>query len=194
MCGELCMTANRVCVRLCVKSSLPYEALASAPLIHISSYLPPFLPSLRLTHHTHISPSLPLSPPSFPRPPHALPPSLDHMTSTALLKVVDADEGAKTNTKIKEVDACAEQNVVAVNVRNNARDMNVVAIRTAITDTNKVFRGATKSNKANTVAVKSELVKPRIEIDDEEKVEAIEGNKMGVVSARLVTVVIIMRS
>ena len=107
--------------------------------------------------------------------------------------MVDADEGAKTNTKIKEVDACAEQNVVAVNVRNNARDMNVVAIRTAITDTNKVFRGATKSNKANTVAVKSELVKPRIEIDDDEKLEAIEGNKMGVVSARLVTV-IIMRS
>ena len=114
------------------------------------------------------------------------------MTSTALLKVVDADEGAKTNTKIKEVDACAEQNVVAVNVRNNARDiMNVVSARTA-TDT-KVFRGATKSNKANTVAVKSELVKPRIEIDDDEKLEAIEGNKMGVVSARLVTV-IIMRS
>ena len=188
------MTANRVCVRLCVKSSLPYEALASAPLTHISSYLPPFLPSLRLTHHTHLSISPVTSPllPSLLPPPPTLSPPLDHMTSTALLTVVDADEGAKTNTKIKEVDACAEQNVVAVNVRNNARDMNVVSTRTA-TDT-KVFRGATKSNKANTVAVKSELVKPRIEIDDEEKVEAIEGNKMGVVSARLVTVVIIMRS
>ena len=87
---------------------------------------------------------------------------------------------------------CAEQKVAVENARNNARDMNVVATRTA-TDT-KVFRGATKSNKANTVAVKSELVKPRIEIDDDEKLEAIEGNKMGVVSARLVTVVIIMRS
>ena len=81
MCGELCMTANRVCVRLCVKSSLPYEqALASAPLTHISSYLPPFLPSLRLTHHTHlsISPviSPPLSPPSFPRPSRSPPLSI----------------------------------------------------------------------------------------------------------------------
>ena len=78
---------------------------------------------------------------------------------------------------------CAEQKVAVENARNNARDMNVVATRTA-TDT-KVFRGATKS-KANTVAVKSELVKPRIEIDDDEKLEAIEGNKMGVVSTRVV--------
>ena len=77
--------------------------------------------------------------------------------------------------------SCAEQKVAVENARNNARDMNVVAT--------KVFRGATKS-KANTAAVKSELVKPRIENDDEEKVEAIEGNKMGVVSARLVTVII----
>ena len=87
--------------------------------------------------------------------------------------------------------SCAGQKVAVENARKNARDMNVVATRSA-TDTN-VFRGATKS-KANTAAVKSELVKPRIENDDEEKVEAIEGNKMGVVSARLVTVVIIMRS
>ena len=94
------------------------------------------------------------------------------------------------NTK-KENDACAERNVaVDENTRSNAK-VNVVSTRTT-TDT-KVFRGATKSNKANTVAVKSELVKPRIEIDDDEKLEAIEGNKMGVVSARLVTV-IIMRS
>ena len=94
------------------------------------------------------------------------------------------------NTNKTKEHVC-ERKVAAENARNNARDMNVVATRTA-PDT-KVFRGATKSNKANTVAVKSELVKPRIEIDDEEKVEAIEGNKMGVVSARLVTV-IIMRS
>ena len=84
---------------------------------------------------------------------------------------------------IKTKEHVCERKVAAENARNNAK-VNVVATRTA-TDT-KVFRGATKSNKANTVAVKSELVKPRIEIDDDEKVEAIEGNKMGVVSARLV--------
>ena len=97
----------------------------------------------------------------------------------------------ENTNKTKENDACAERKVAAENARNDAT-VNVVSTRTA-TDT-KVFRSATKSNKANTVAVKSELVKPiSIKIDDEEKVEAIEGNKMGVVSARLVTV-IIMRS
>ena len=96
-----------------------------------------------------------------------------------------------TNKTKENDDACAERNAaVDENARNDAT-VNVVSTRTT-TDT-KVFRGATKSNKANTVAVKSELVKPRIEIDDDEKLEAIEGNKMGVVSARLVTV-IIMRS
>ena len=63
------------------------------------------------------------------------------MTSSAVLKEVDADEGAKTNKDV--VDAFAEQNVVAENVRNNARNMNVVATRTA-TD-NEEFRGATKT-------------------------------------------------
>ena len=97
----------------------------------------------------------------------------------------------ENTNKTKENDACAERKVAAENARNDAK-VNVVSTRTT-TDT-KVFRSATKSNKANTVAMKSELVKPiSIKIDDEEKLEAIEGNKMGVVSARLVTV-IIMRS
>jgi ABC-type metal ion transport system substrate-binding protein len=103
------------------------------------------------------------------------------MTLTAL-KAADEDAAVIKNTKIKDDSLCAERKIATENAHSNTT-VNVVATRTT-TDNNDVFRGETKS-KAK-VAVESEFVKPHcsvgIKIDDEKKVEAIEGNIAGVVS------------
>ena len=118
--------------------------------------------------------------------------------SSAALKAVKVNEGARMTDDIKEelkwrakkakerfkfsenttIEEDDKKIIVAKNARNNARDMNVVATRAA-TDT-KEFRGEMK-HKANKVAVKSKSVKPSVKIDGEKKVDAIKGNKAGLV-------------